>query len=61
MSTRDVRCLRELKTAQALLGRSDLETTLNIYAHARPASQRRAVDRVSEVMFSSVLDWGEEQ
>jgi integrase len=34
-----------MKTAQALLGHSDLETTLNIYAHALPASQRRAVNR----------------
>lgn len=50
-----------MKTAQALLGHSDLETTLNIYAHALPASQRRAVDRVSEVMFSSVLELGEKQ
>lgn len=48
-----------MKTAQALLGHSDLETTLNIYAHALPASQRRAVNRVSEVMFSSVLELGE--
>jgi len=48
-----------MKTAQALLGHSDLETTLNIYAHALPASQRRAVNRVSEVMFSSVLNLGE--
>jgi integrase len=44
-----------MKTAQALLGHSDLETTLNIYAHALPASQRRAVNRVSEVLFSNVL------
>ncbi len=50
-----------MKTAQALLGHSDLETTLNIYAHALPASQRRAVNRVSEVMFSSVLEFGEKQ
>ena len=50
-----------MKTAQALLGHSDLETTLNIYAHALPASQRRAVNRVSEVMFSSVLELGEKQ
>jgi integrase len=50
-----------MKTAQALLGHSDLETTLNIYAHALPASQRRAVNRVSEVLFSSVLELGEKQ
>lgn len=33
-----------LKTAQAILGHSDLETTLNIYMHAIPESQRRAVE-----------------
>jgi integrase len=44
-----------IKTAQALLGHSDLRTTLNIYAHVIPDSQRRAVERVSEVLFSSVL------
>jgi integrase len=31
-----------LRTAQALLGHSDLETTLNVYTHAIPESQRRA-------------------
>jgi hypothetical protein len=31
---------------------SDLEAT-NVYTHALPDSQRRAVERVSEVMFSS--------
>jgi len=44
-----------LKTAQALLGQSDLETTLNTYMHAIPESQRRAVDRVAGVLFSDVL------
>ena len=48
-----------MKTAQALLGHSDLKTTLNVYTHALPASQRRAVERVSEVMFSIVLELGE--
>ena len=50
-----------MKTAQALLGHSDLETTLNVYTHALPASQRRAVERVSEVMFSIVLELGENE
>ena len=49
-----------IKTAQALLGHSDLQTTLNTYAHAIPASQRRAVERVSEVLFSNVLSSDEE-
>jgi integrase len=44
-----------LKTAQALLGHSDLETTLNTYMHVIPDSQRRAVDRVAGVLFSDVL------
>jgi integrase len=45
-----------IKTAQALLGHSDVETTLNTYAHAIPSSQRRAVGRVAEVLFSIVLN-----
>jgi len=44
-----------IKTAQALLGHSDLNTTLNTYAHVIPDSQRRAVKRVAEVLFSDVL------
>jgi integrase len=44
-----------LKTAQALLGHSDLETTLNTYTHVIPESQRRAVNRVAGVLFSDVL------
>jgi site-specific recombinase XerD len=39
-----------LRTAQAILGRSDLETTLNTYMHAIPDSQRRAVEKVAEVL-----------
>ncbi len=39
-----------LKTAQAILGHSDLETTLNTYMHAIPESQRRALDKVAEVL-----------
>jgi integrase len=44
-----------IKTAQALLGHSDLGATLNTYAHAIPCSQRRAVERVAGVLFSDVL------
>ena len=33
-----------LKTAQALLDHTHLETTLNTYMHAVPDSQRLAVD-----------------
>jgi integrase len=43
-----------LKTAQAILGHSDLETTLNVYTHAIPASQRRAVEKVGEILFPNV-------
>lgn len=43
-----------LKTAQALLGHRDLETTLNVYTHAIPESQQRAVDKVAEILFSNV-------
>jgi integrase len=43
-----------LKTAQALLGHSDLESTLH-YTHAIPDSQRDAVERVSGILFSNVL------
>ena len=39
-----------LKTAQALLGHSDLETTLGVYTHAVPDSQKRAVERVAVVL-----------
>jgi integrase len=50
-----------LKTAQALLGHSDLETTLNTYTHAVPDSQRTAVERVAGVLFSDVLNSASEQ
>jgi integrase len=45
-----------LKTAQALLGHSDLETTLNMYTHSVPDSQRIAVERLAgfcSQMFSA--------
>lgn len=43
-----------VKTAQSILGHSDIETTLNIYIHAIPDSQRRAVERVAGVLFPDV-------
>jgi integrase len=43
-----------VKTVQAILGHSELETTLNIYMHAIPDSQRRAVERVAGVLFPDV-------
>ncbi len=42
-----------LRTAQAILGHSDLGTTM-IYAHAIPESQKRAVDKVAEILFPNV-------
>jgi len=42
-----------LRTAQALLGHSNLGTTM-IYAHAIPESQKRAVDKVGEILFPNV-------
>ena len=43
-----------LRTAQAILGHSDIETTLNVYTHAIPESQRRAVDKVAGILFADV-------
>jgi integrase len=50
--TRTRRCLA--KWAQALLGHSDMETTLNVYTHAIPESQKRVVDKVAEILFPNV-------
>jgi integrase len=46
-----------LRTAQAILGHSDLKTTLNIYTHAIPESQKRAVDKVAGLLFLSVPEF----
>jgi hypothetical protein len=43
-----------LKTAQALLGHSDLETTLNVYTRAVPESQKHVVDKVAAMLFADV-------
>jgi integrase len=43
-----------LRTAQAILGHSDLKTTLNIYTHAIPESQKRAVQKVAGLVFPTV-------
>jgi integrase len=48
-----------LKTAQALLSHSDVETTLNIHTHAIPDSQRVAVERVAEILDPNGLKIGE--
>jgi integrase len=46
-----------LKTAQAILGHSDLEATLNTYMHAIPDSQRRALEKVAEVLCPDVANF----
>ena len=40
-----------LKVAQAQLGHADLQTTLGVYTHVLPESQRRAVERVESLIF----------
>jgi Phage integrase family len=39
-----------IKTTQAILGHSDLEATLYVYSHPIPESQRRAIERVAEIL-----------
>jgi integrase len=46
-----------LRTALAILGHSDLKTTLNIYTHAIPESQKRAVDKVAGLLFPNVPEF----
>ena len=46
--------VESIKTAQAVLGHSDLKTTLNIYTHAVSESERRAVERVAEILLPNV-------
>jgi len=41
--------------AQSQLGHADSRTTLAVYSHALPESQRRAVDRVAEILDHSGL------
>ncbi len=43
-----------IKTTQALLGHSDLGTTLSVYTHAVPESQRQAVAKLERVLFPTV-------
>jgi len=46
-----------LRTAQAILGQSDLKTTLNVYTHAIRESQKRAVAKVAGLMFPNVPEF----
>ncbi len=41
----------------AVLGQSDLKTTLNIYTHAIPESQKRAVAKVAGLVFTGVPEF----
>ena len=43
-----------LGVEQAQLGHSDMATTLQVYTHVVPASQRSAVDRLESILFPSV-------
>jgi integrase len=45
-----------LKTAQAQLGHARLSTTAEIYAHAVPASQRAAVEKLERTIWATKLD-----
>ncbi len=40
-----------LKVAQTQLGHADLQTTLGVYTHVLPESQRRAVGRIESLVF----------
>jgi integrase len=40
-----------LKVAQAQLGHADLQTTLGVYTHVMPESQRRAVGKIESLIF----------
>lgn len=42
-----------LKVAQAQLGHADLQTTLEVYTHVMPDSQRRAVEKIETLVFPS--------
>ncbi len=45
-----------IKTAQALLGHSSLQTTLEVYTHAVPETQRAAVERLEHLLLGGQLD-----
>jgi len=43
-----------LRATQDILGQSDMKTTLRVYTHAVPESQKQAVSRVAALLFPSV-------
>jgi len=48
-----------LKVAQAQLGHSDLQTTLGVYTHVLPESQRRAVEKIESLIFPNFPKMGD--
>ena len=40
-----------VKVAQAILGHADIETTLGTYTHSVPESERRAEERLAELVL----------
>jgi integrase len=46
-----------LRTAQAILGHSDLKTTLNFYTHAIPESQKPVIAEVAGLVFPTVPEF----
>ena len=42
-----------MKVVQAQMGHADLETTFTTYTHVVPGSQRRAVDKLEELIFQN--------
>ena len=45
------------KIARAILGHSDLKATRNIYKHAIPESQKRALAKVAGLVFPKVSEF----
>jgi hypothetical protein len=45
---------RPLKTAQENPGHSEPETALNVYTHAIPEPQKRAVEKAGKILFRIV-------
>ena len=44
-----------VKVAQQILGHKDIQTTLNIYAHAMPSSVKEASDKVADFLYNDLI------
>ena len=44
-----------VKEARQLLGRKDIRTTLNIYAHAMPSPVKEASDKVADFLYNDLI------